>query len=136
MRVSFGGVPCVPTFASNTVVVCRMGWALGNATVGGAAAVPVNPMTQPLRISPSEDAPWQTFATNVTNFTFVPSLTPNLVFATRTRGSTEGGTRVEFTVTNMVSELQLARAQSCRSGVAEYARRDGWGACLRTCGHG
>ena len=109
VRVLFGNVPCIPTGSSPTAVTCRMGSAIGNATVGGVAAVPVNPLTLRLSISPSEDAPFQTFTSNTTSYTFVPSMTPNVVFATRTRGSTEGGTRIEFTVTNMVGVEGVVR---------------------------
>ncbi len=101
VSVSFGSVPCAVLSTNFFTLTCRLASPLGLH----ATTIPATPLSLPLTISPSEGAPQQTFSGASTNFTFTAALTPVIVAASRTRGSTEGGTRVEFTVTNMVSEL-------------------------------
>ncbi|PNH07097.1 Fibrocystin-L [Tetrabaena socialis] len=94
VSVWFGPAPCTVLSASFTSVTC----ALGSALNASSPILPSTATIASLTVSPSEGAPNQTFALTATSFTFDPVATPVVNSASLSRGSTEGGTNLAFSV--------------------------------------
>ncbi|KAG2448780.1 hypothetical protein HYH02_006132 [Chlamydomonas schloesseri] len=103
ITVFFGDVPCNVTSANNFGVTCVLASALPPLPVGSnpIAVMPSRPLVAALRISPSDGAPLANYTTANVTFTFDPVQTPVVISASLTRGSTEGGTQLEYGLVNM-----------------------------------
>ncbi|KAG2432951.1 hypothetical protein HXX76_008679 [Chlamydomonas incerta] len=103
IQVFFGDVPCNVTSANNLGLNCMLGSALPAMAAGSnpIAVMPSRPLLAGLRISPADGAPLLNYTTANVTFTFDPVQTPVVISASMTRGSTEGGTQLEYGLVNM-----------------------------------
>lgn len=103
IQVFFGDVPCNVTAANNLGVTCLLGSALPAIPTGSnpIALMPSKPLLAGLRISPADGAPLVNYTSANVTFTFDPVQTPVVISVSMTRGSTEGGTQLEYGLINM-----------------------------------
>lgn len=102
LGVALGGRPCTPLSVTRTTLTCVTGPALGAASIASSSALPSADISAPLSVAPSAGASLSSVA-GAPAFTYSRLLTPWVGSCSLSRGSTEGGTLLAFTVSGFES---------------------------------